>query len=68
MYSPTDSPAAAPAPGSKRRFASRRWTVWQRQVRAGHVPCFGTPERFFCSDADCPFRGECRGLRASWQR
>lgn len=49
-------------------FASRRWQVWQRQLAAGHVPCFGTPERFFCTEGECPYRAECRGLRAAWNR
>lgn len=67
MYLPTGSESVLPRP-SPQSFTSRRWTVWQRQLRAGHVPCFGTPERFFCDEAECPFRAECRSLRANWQR
>lgn len=61
-------PAARPAAPFATSFASRRWGVWQRQLEAGHEPCFGTSERFFCAETDCPFRSECLGLRAAWKR
>lgn len=46
---------------------SRRWAVWQLQMARGHRSCFATPERFFCTENDCPFRDECRHLRADWR-
>lgn len=46
---------------------SRRWAVWQLQMHEGHRSCFGTPERFFCTENDCPFSDECRRLRANWR-
>jgi hypothetical protein len=45
-----------------------RWQIWRAQLAAGREPCFGTPQRFLCEDAQCSWREHCLGLRAEWLR
>lgn len=38
------------------------------QQTCGKEPCFQTDTRYFCNDAGCEWRKECRRLVAEWQR
>ena len=53
---------------TKHNRTRRRYAIWAKQVAAGHEPCFGTSSRLVCAEADCPYRMECRSLRAPWRR
>jgi len=48
--------------------SARRWEIWAQQAAAGRRPCFAGEQRFTCDEADCPWRDECRDLRAEWHR
>lgn len=56
------------ASGDKPTGSARRWDIWARQAAAGKRPCFASELRFTCTETDCPWREECRGLRAEWHR
>jgi hypothetical protein len=45
----------------------RRWRVLSEQIAAGHEPCFSSDRRYTCGEPDCPWRDECRTLRATWR-
>ncbi|MFO7551816.1 MAG: hypothetical protein R6W80_10440 [Haliea sp.] len=52
----------------RRTGSARRWDIWAQQAAAGKRPCFASEQRFTCSEANCPWRDECRDLRAEWHR
>lgn len=64
----TAPPSREIATGNSRTGSARRWEIWAQQAAAGRRPCFGGEQRFTCNEADCPWRDECRDLRAEWHR
>jgi len=57
----------AHTPG-RRSFTARKWQIRAMQLQMGMEPCFSTEYRHVCRDTDCPWRDQCKVLRAEWRR